>query len=182
MAASAAELRNIYANLFSDPNHPERLLELRSVLGKVDRHDGGSRGDADRLLQALNDGVDPQLTFTQLECLRTLLSARTFAPLVPSGPYTSDEASTSSSAHLIQLYRRLFSEPDLGRLRALQRAVFDYDQFGTDEKRLAVLALLREASPDGPWNDAHVGALDALLVRDITFKQVAPFQVSGDWW
>jgi hypothetical protein len=180
MAASAAELRNIYANLFSDPNHPERLCELRSVLDKVDRRDGGSRADADRLLEALNDGADPRLTFTQLECLRTLLSARTFAPLVPSGPDTMGGASTS--AHLFQLYRRLFSEPDLGHLRALQRAVFDYDQFGTDEKRLAVLALLREASPEGPWNDAHVGALDALLVRDITFKQVAPFQVSGDWW
>jgi hypothetical protein len=178
MAASAAELRRIYANLFSDADHPERLSELRAVLDKVDRRQIESRADADRILEVLNDGVDPGLTFTQLECLRTVLSARTFAPLVPSGPY----ASGSTSAHLYRLYRRLFSEPDLGHLRALQRAVFDYDQFGTDEKRLEVLALLREVSPEGPWNDAHVGALDALLVRDITFKQVAPFQVSGDWW
>jgi len=45
-----------------------------------------------------------------------------------------------------------------------------------------VLALLREINPEARWTDAHVGALDALLVRDIRFKQVAPFQVTGDWW
>ena len=45
-----------------------------------------------------------------------------------------------------------------------------------------MLNLLNELSPKGDWNDAHVGALDALLVRDITFKQVSPFQVTGDTW
>jgi len=78
-AASAAELRTIYANLFSDPTHPERLLELRAALDKVDRRDRNTRDGADRLLEALNDGADPRLTFTQLECLRTLLSARAWS-------------------------------------------------------------------------------------------------------
>jgi hypothetical protein len=178
MAANATELRRIYANLFVDPDHPDRLISLRDALTKVDRNHANSRADADTLLAALNDGEDPRLTFTQLECLRSVLSARTFKPLMPIRAHQSDEM----SGHLVELYRRLFSEPDLVHLRALQQAVFDYDQSGTDEKRLAVLALLRELNPEGRWNDAHVGALDALLVRDITFKQVAPFQVSGDLW
>ena len=100
-----------------------------------------------------------------------------FAPIVPTIA-TSDGASTS----LVELYKRLFSEPDLGHLRSLQRAVFEYDKLGTEPKRRAVLRLLNELSPHGTWTDAHVGALDALLVRDITFKQISPFQVSGDGW
>ena len=177
MAASAGELRRIYANLFMDPDDPSRVSQLRAALDKIDRRDSSSRTEADRLLESLNEGDDPGLTFTQLECLRSVLSARTFAPLMPTRADAPD-----MSDHLMQLYRRLFSEPDLAHLRALQQAVFDYDHSGTDEKRIAVLALLRELNPEGKWNDAHVGALDALLVRDIAFKQIAPFQVSGDWW
>ena len=108
---------------------------------------------------------------------RVVLSQQDFAPIVPT-IVTSDGASTS----LVELYKRLFSEPDLGHLRSLQRAVFEYDKLGTEPKRRAVLDLLNELSPHGGWNDAHVGALDALLVRDITFKQISPFQVSGDGW
>jgi len=64
----------------------------------------------------------------------------------------------------------------------LQRAVFEYDKLGTESKRRVVLDLLHELSPRGDWNDSHVGALDALLVRDITFKQISPFMVTGDFW
>ena len=178
MAASVTELRRIYGNLFVETGYPGRLQALRAALDKVDRHQPDSRDDADRLLGTLNGGGDPGLSFTQLECLRSLLSARPFAPLVPSEVSPSDEASNQ----LRTFYRRLFSEPDLGHLRSLQQAVFEYDKLGTDDKRLAVLELLREINPEAKWNDAHVGALDALLVRDIRFKQVAPFQVTGDWW
>jgi hypothetical protein len=109
--------------------------------------------------------------------LRSFLSARAFASVVPT-----EELAPEIAEELAALYRRLFAEPDLVNLQALQRAVFDYDKTGTDEKRLAVLALLQDLNPGMTWNDAHVGALDALLVRDITFKQIAPFQVSGDVW
>jgi hypothetical protein len=85
-----------------------------------------------------------------------------------------------ATTSLVELYKRLFAEPDLGRLRALQRAVFEYDKLGTEPKRRVVLDLLRELSPKGDWTDAHIGALDALLVRDITFKQISPFMVTGD--
>jgi hypothetical protein len=95
-------------------------------------------------------------------------------PTVTTGPKTTTS--------LVELYKRLFSEPDLGQLRSLQRAVFEYDKLGTESKRRVVLDLLRELSPRGDWNDAHVGALDALLVRDITFKQISPFMVTGDFW
>jgi hypothetical protein len=177
MAASSVELRKIYVNLFRDPYDPERLSALQASLDEVDRRRGSSRVAADRILEALNDGLDPGLTFTQLECLRSFLSAQAFASLVPT-----EAMSPEVSEELAALYRRLFSEPDLANLQALQRAVFDYDKNGTDEKRLAVLALLSDLNPKMTWNDAHVGALDALLVRDITFKQIAPFQVSGDIW
>ena len=122
--------------------------------------------------------MNPELTFTQLDCLRVVLSQQDFAPIVP----TIADRATAASTSLVELYKRLFSEPDLGHLRSLQRAVFEYDKLGTEPKRRAVLDLLNELSPHGGWNDAHVGALDALLVRDITFKQVSPFQVSGDGW
>jgi hypothetical protein len=177
MAASSVELRRIYVNLFQDPYDLTRLNALQASLGEIDRRRGSSRAAADRILEELNEGLDPGLTFTQLECLRSFLSARAFAALVPTCAPTAEV-----SEELATLYRRLFSEPDLAHLQALQRAVFDYDKNGTDDKRLAVLALLRELSPKMTWNDAHVGALDALLVRDITFKQIAPFQVSGDLW
>ncbi len=177
MAASSVELRRIYVNLFREPYDPARLSELQASLDEVDRRRGSSRAAADRILESLNDGLDPGLTFTQLECLRSFLSARAFASVVPT-----EELAPEIAEELAALYRRLFAEPDLANLQALQRAVFDYDKTGTDEKRLAVLALLRDLNPMMAWNDAHVGALDALLVRDITFKQIAPFQVSGDLW
>jgi hypothetical protein len=177
MAATASELRRIYTNLFGEPERPEGLHDLQQALESLDRAVPTSRQAADRLLHALNGGADPELTFTQLECLRAVLSARAFAPLMP----TADQ-SPQAAADLITLYKNLFAEPDLAHLRALQQAVFDYDQFGTEPKRLAVLALLRDLNPQGAWNDAHIGALDALLVRDITFKQIAPFQVTGDFW
>ena len=177
MAASSVELRRIYVNLFREPYDPARLSELQASLDEVDRRRGSSRVAADRILESLNDGLDPGLTFTQLECLRSFLSARAFASVVPT-----EELAPEIAEELAALYRRLFAEPDLANLQALQRAVFDYDKTGTDEKRLAVLALLQDLNPRMTWNDAHVGALDALLVRDITFKQIAPFQVSGDVW
>lgn len=177
MAASSVELRRIYVNLFREPYDPARLSALQTSLDEVDRRRGSSRVAADRILETLNDGLDPGLTFTQLECLRSFLSARAFASIVPT-----EELAPEIAEQLAALYRRLFAEPDLVNLQALQRAVFDYDKTGTDEKRLAVLALLQDLNPRMSWNDAHVGALDALLVRDITFKQIAPFQVSGDVW
>ena len=177
MAATASELRRIYSYLLGDHAHPERLPTLRKALGPVARDDPDSRAEADRLLAIANGGVNPELTFTQLECLRVVLSQKDFAPIVPT---VANSNGTSTS--LVELYKRLFSEPDLGHLRALQRAVFEYDKLGTEPKRRAVLDLLRELSPKGDWSDAHVGALDALLVRDITFKHVSPFQVTGDTW
>jgi hypothetical protein len=187
MAATAAELRRIYANLFADTGDRPPLSAFKEALAKIDRRQAGSRIEADEMLSALNDGEDPGLTFTQLECLRSVLSARTFAPLVPTRADGSQMSQTSQTAidmsdPLRRLYRRLFSEPDLAHLRVLQQAVFDYDKNGTEESRLAVLTMLNELSPGGEWTDAHVGALDALLVRDIAFKQIAPFQVTGDWW
>src|SRR5262245_1035252 len=177
MAATASELRRIYSYLLGEHDHPERLRALREALRPVVRDDPGSRREADRLLAIANGGTSPEMTYTQLECLRVVLSQEDFAPIMPT--IVTGEGAT---APLIELYKRLFSEPDLGHLRALQRAVFDYDKLGTETKRRAVLDLLRELSPAGDWNDAHVGALDALLVRDITFKQVSPFQVTGDAW
>ena len=115
MAATASELRRIYANLFSEPNEPERLRTLKRALADVDRTDPVSRGQADRVLLALNEGTDPELTFTQLECLRVVLSQREFAPLIPT-----PDGSNADSAPLVALYKRLFAEADLVHLRALQ--------------------------------------------------------------
>jgi hypothetical protein len=181
MAATASELRKIYSYLLGDHQHPERLPALQGALASVKRDVPATRTEADRQLSIANGGVNPELTHTQLECLRVVLSQQDFAPIVPTismGGQDGDGSSTS----LVELYKRLFSEPDLGHLRALQRAVFEYDKLGTEPKRRAILNLLHELSPKGDWNDAHVGALDALLVRDITFKQVSPFQVTGDTW
>ena len=177
MAATANELRRIYSYLLGDRHHPERLPALREALASVVRDDPDSRVEADRQLALANGGVSPEMTFTQLECLRVVLSQEDFAPIMPTismGP--------GATTSLVELYKRLFAEPDLGHLRSLQRAVFEYDKLGTESKRRAVLDLLRELSPRGDWTDAHIGALDALLVRDITFKQVSPFQGSGDNW
>ena len=178
MAATASELRKIYSYLLGDHEHPERLPALQGALASVKRDAPSTRTEADRQLSIANGGVNPELTHTQLECLRVVLSQQDFAPIVPTISMGGEGSSTS----LVELYKRLFSEPDLGPLRALQRAVFEYDKLGTEPKRRAILDLLHELSPAGEWNDAHVGALDALLVRDITFKQVSPFQVSGDGW
>ena len=177
MAATATELKRIYGNLFREPGDAAPLHELRRALAPLRREQVSSRADADRLLTWLNDGVDPELTFTQLESLGVVLSQRDFAPLIPTVEQSADTAGP-----LIELYKRLFAEPDLAHLRALQQAVFEYDKLGTEPKRRAVLSLLQDLSPHGAWSDAHIGALDALLVRDITFKQVAPFQVSGEIW
>lgn len=179
MAATASELRKIYSYLLGDHAHPERLPALQGALASVIRDVPATRGEADRQLAIANGGINPELTHTQLECLRVVLSQQDFAPIVPTISMGDGEGSSTS---LVELYKRLFSEPDLGHLRALQRAVFEYDKLGTEPKRRAILDLLHELSPKGDWNDAHVGALDALLVRDITFKQVSPFQVSGDGW
>jgi hypothetical protein len=181
MAATASELRKIYSHLLGEHDYPERLPTLRRALNEVVRNEPPSRVRADQLLTIANDGVNPEMTFTQLECLRVVLSQEDFAAIVPTiATATGGEGTTAAS--LVELYKRLFSEPDLGQLRALQRAVFEYDKLGTEPKRRAVLDLLHELSPAGDWNDAHVGALDALLVRDITFKQVSPFVVTGDAW
>jgi len=181
MAATASELRKIYSYLLGDHRHPERLPTLRGALKAVRREDPTTRAEADGLLATANGGVNPELTFTQLECLRVVLSQDDFAAIMPTITTRAGDAS-AASASLVELYKRLFSEPDLGHLRALQRAVFEYDNLGTEPKRRAVLNILHELSPAGDWNDAHVGALDALLVRDITFKQISPFQVTGDVW
>jgi len=181
MAATASELRRIYSYLLGDHDHPERLPVLRSALSSVVRDDPATRAEADRELAIANGGVNPEMTYTQLECLRVVLSQDDFAAIMPT-IHTGTRTGTSQSASLVELYKRLFSEPDLGHLRSLQRAVFEYDKLGSESKRRVVLDLLRELSPRGDWNDAHVGALDALLVRDITFKQISPFQVSGDSW
>jgi hypothetical protein len=177
MAATATELKRIYGNLFREPGNPRPLHALRRALAPIRRNDATSRSEADQLLTSLNEGVDPELTFTQLESLGVVLSQKDFAPLIPTVEQSADTAGP-----LIELYKRLFAEPDHAHLRALQQAVFEYDKLGTEPKRRAVLALLQDLSPAGTWSDAHIGALDALLVRDITFKQVAPFQVSGDVW
>jgi hypothetical protein len=177
MAATASELRRIYSYLLGEHGFPDRLPALRRALGQVARDSPASRVQADRLLTIANSGVNPELTHTQLECLRVVLSQEDFAPIMPT-----IVRSEGATAPLVELYKRLFSEPDLGHLRALQRAVFEYDKLGTEPKRRAVLDLLGELSPKGAWNDTHVGALDALLVRDITFKQVSPFVVTGDIW
>jgi hypothetical protein len=179
MAATASELRRIYSYLLGEQGHPERLPALRRALDSVVRDDPATRETADRLLQTANDGVNPELTFTQLECLRVVLSQEDFAAIMPTITTTSGARAAGS---LVELYKRLFAEADLGHLRALQRAVFEYDKLGTEPKRRAVLDLLHELSPAGDWSDAHVGALDALLVRDITFKQISPFMVTGDFW
>jgi len=179
MAATASELRRIYAYLLGEHDHPERLPMLRRALNEIVREEPASRLPADQLLTIANDGVNPEMTFTQLECLRVVLSQDDFAAIVPT---IAKATGKGTAAPLVELYKRLFAEPDLGHLRSLQRAVFDYDKLGTEPKRRAVLDLLNELSPAGDWNDAHVGALDALLVRDITFKQVSPFMVTGDMW
>jgi hypothetical protein len=179
MAATASELRKIYSHLLGERDYPERLPMLRRALSEVVRDEPLSRVRADQLLTIANDGVNPEMTFTQLECLRVVLSQEDFAAIVPTIATATGGVGTAS---LVELYKRLFSEPDLGHLRALQRAVFEYDKLGTEPKRRAVLDLLRELSPAGDWSDAHVGALDALLVRDITFKQISPFMVTGDVW
>jgi hypothetical protein len=180
MAATASELRKIYSYLLGDHAHPERLPALQGALASVIRDVPATRADADRQLSIANGGINPEMTHTQLECLRVVLSQRDFAPIVPT--ITVGGGGDGGATSLVELYKRLFSEPDLGHLRALQRAVFEYDKLGTEPKRRAILDLLNELSPAGGWNDAHVGALDALLVRDITFKQVSPFQVTGDSW
>jgi len=179
MAATASELRRIYSHLLGEHDYPERLPMLRQALNEIVRDEPSSRVRADQLLTIANDGVNPEMTFTQLECLRVVLSQEDFAAIVPTIATATGGVGTAS---LVELYKRLFSEPDLGHLRSLQRAVFEYDKLGTEPKRRAVLDLLRELSPSGDWNDLHVGALDALLVRDITFKQISPFMVTGDFW
>ena len=180
MAATASELRRIYAYMLGEHDHPERLPALREALELVRRDDGPSRRAADRILTTANCGVNPELTYTQLECLRVVLSQEDFAAIMPTIATGATRERTGAS--LVELYKRLFSEADLGHLRSLQRAVFEYDKLGTEPKRRAVLDLLNELSPHGDWSDAHVGALDALLVRDITFKQISPFMVTGDAW
>jgi hypothetical protein len=179
MAATASELRRIYAHLLGEHDHPDRLPTLRRALNDVVRDEPVSRVRADQLLTVANDGVNPEMTFTQLECLRVVLSQEDFAAIVPT---IATAPRKGTAAPLVDLYKRLFAEPDLGHLRSLQRAVFEYDKLGTEPKRRAVLDLLHELSPAGDWSDAHVGALDALLVRDITFKQISPFMVTGDFW
>src|SRR5262245_7739478 len=96
MAATASELRRIYANLFSEGSG-ERVRELRDALDGINRNIPGSRAEVDRQLRALNAGLDARLTFTQLECLRFVLSEQTFAPLMPTA-----EQSPMTSAPLIQ--------------------------------------------------------------------------------
>ena len=179
MAATASELRRIYSHLLGEHDHPERLPALQRALNDVVREEPLSRVRADQLLTIANDGVNPEMTYTQLECLRVVLSQDDFAAIVPT---VATDPGEGTAAPLVELYKRLFAEEDLGHLRSLQRAVFEYDKLGTEPKRRAVLDLLNELSPAGAWNDRHVGALDALLVRDITFKQVSPFMVTGDMW
>ena len=84
MAATASELRRIYSYLLGEHNHPERLPTLRRALNVVVRDDPTSRLRADQLLTIANDGVDPEMTFTQLECLRVVLSQDDFAPIMPT--------------------------------------------------------------------------------------------------
>src|SRR5689334_13936959 len=107
MAATASELRKIYSYLLGDHAHPERLPALQRALKSVVRDNPASRCEADRLLTIANGGISPELTFTQLDCLRVVLSQRDFAPIVPTLT-TGGGASTS----LVELYKRLFSEPD----------------------------------------------------------------------
>jgi hypothetical protein len=123
MAATATELKRIYGNLFREPGNPRPLHALRRALAPVKRDDFTSRGEADRLLTSLNEGVDPELTFTQLESLGLVLSQKDFAPLIPTVEQSADTARP-----LIELYKRLFAEPDLAHLRALQQAVFEYSR------------------------------------------------------
>jgi len=81
MAATASELRRIYAYLLGEHHHPERLPTLRRALNEVVRDEPSSRVRADQLLTIANDGVNPEMTFTQLECLRVVLSQEDFAAM-----------------------------------------------------------------------------------------------------
>ena len=85
MAATASELRRIYSYLLGEHDHPERLPALQRALdvGRA-RRPRHARCDADRLLAIANGGVNPELTFTQLDCLRVVLSQQDFAPIVPT--------------------------------------------------------------------------------------------------
>src|SRR5262245_29750006 len=111
MAATASELRRIYSYLLGEHDHPERLPALRRALQSVVRDDPPSRREADRMLAIANDGVNPEMTFTQLECLRVVLSQDDFAAIMPT---ITTRAGAGSASSLVELYKRLFSEPDLG--------------------------------------------------------------------
>jgi hypothetical protein len=127
MAATASELRRIYAYLLGEHDHPDRLPTLRDALNEVKRDEPLSRVRADQLLTIANDGVNPEMTATQLECLRVVLSQEDFAAIMPTIATTTGKG---TGAPLVDLYKRLFAEPDLGHLRSLQRAVFEYDKLG----------------------------------------------------
>ena len=142
MAATASELRRIYSYLLGDHAHPERLPALQRALESVERDDPATRCDADRLLAIANGGVNPELTFTQLDCLRVVLSQQDFAPIVPTIA-TGDGASTS----LVELYKRLFSEPDLGHLRASAAGGVRVRQAGDGAQAARGADLLNELSP-----------------------------------
>ena len=76
MAATASELRRIYSYLLGEDDRPERLPELQHALATVARDQPTTRTEADRQLTIANGGVNPELTFTQLECLRVVLSQK----------------------------------------------------------------------------------------------------------
>src|SRR5262245_60475174 len=110
MAATASELRRIYSYLLGEHHHPERLPAMQGALETVVRGDPGSRTEADRLLAVANGGVNPELTFTQLECLRVVLSQEDFAAIMPT---ITTAGGDGTAASLVELYKRLFAEPDL---------------------------------------------------------------------
>ena len=124
MAATASELRRIYSYVLGDTIIPSDCPRCRArSRGPTSRPDlAHGRRPA---LASANGGVNPELTFTQLECLKVVLSQDDFAPIVPT-----IRAADSAPTPLVELYKRCSRSRTSGHLRALQRAVFEYDKLG----------------------------------------------------
>lgn len=176
MPATAPELSKIFGNLFGT-NAQANLVKLRDALQQYHRQDAeGSRKAADKVLTDLNNGEDPNFTEVQLRTLKKLFA---WCELDSVSPLKLGE--NIADAGLVEFYRVALTEP-FQDIQDLQTALYEAVVYNSQDNVVEAKNRLRGIAPHVKWTDEKIAVLEILLVRDQTFRSLAPYPVDVSCW
>ena len=160
MALTVEQLKELYKLIFvGNSNH---LEEMTNCL----RRCGPGNWDAARdKIADLIPNADPNED-SQLACLKKILCGPKLAPLTPD------------------FYQKVVQDNQYPKLVEIQREMYDHygiqTRFRFDDLAEKLTAILED--PPGTWTEKRLDALYELLIRDISFRTIAPYGVSTSCW